>query len=134
MSKIAIAIHGGAGTVLKKYITTEQEAAYKKALKQALDVGYAALEQNKTAVDAVELSIIEMENSPLFNAGKGAVFSNKGTHEMDASIMEGKTLYAGAVALVQSIKNPISLARLIMDKSEHVMLAGEGAIEFAKKI
>ncbi len=134
MSKIAIALHGGAGTILKKYITPEQEAAYKKGLKQALDVGYAALEQNKTAVEAVELSIIEMENSPLFNAGKGSVFTNKGTHEMDASIMEGKTLHAGAVALVPNIKNPISLARQIMEKSEQVMLAGEGAIEFAKKM
>lgn len=134
MNKIALAIHGGAGTVLKKYITPEQEAAYKKMLKQALDVGYAALEQNRTAVDAVELSILEMENSHLFNAGKGSVFTNKGTHEMDASIMEGKTLHAGAVALVNNVKNPISLARLIMEKSEHVMLAGEGAIEFAKKM
>ncbi|MFC2120021.1 isoaspartyl peptidase/L-asparaginase family protein [Bacteroidota bacterium] len=134
MNKIAIAIHGGAGTILKKNITSEQEVAYKKDLKHALNVGYAALEQNKTAVEAVELSIIEMENSPLFNAGKGSVFTNKGTHEMDASIMEGKTLHAGAVALVHNIKNPISLARLIMEKSEHVMLAGEGAIEFAKKM
>lgn len=134
MNKVAIAIHGGAGTILKKNITPEQEAAYKKGLKQALDVGYAALEQNKTAVEAVELSIIEMENSPLFNAGKGSVFTNKGTHEMDASIMEGKTLHAGAVALVHKIKNPISLARLIMEKSEHVMLVGEGAIEFAEKL
>jgi len=134
MNKVAIAIHGGAGTILKKYITPEQETAYKKALKRALDIGYTALEQNKTAVEAVELSIIEMENSPLFNAGKGSVFTNKGTHEMDASIMEGKTLHAGAVALVNSIKNPISLARLIMEKSDHVMLAGKGAIEFAKKM
>jgi beta-aspartyl-peptidase (threonine type) len=134
MSKIAIALHGGAGTILKKYITCEQEVAYKKDLKQALDAGYEALEQNKTAVEAVELSIIEMENSPLFNAGKGSVFTNKGTHEMDASIMEGKTLHAGAVALVNYIKNPISLARLIMEKSEHVFLAAEGAIEFAKKM
>lgn len=134
MNKIAIAIHGGAGTILKKYITPEQEAAYKKDLKNALDIGFAALEQNNTAVDAVELSIIELENSPLFNAGKGSVFTNKGTHEMDASIMEGKTLHAGAVSLVHNIKNPISLARLIMEKSEHVILAGEGAIEFAKKM
>lgn len=134
MNKVAIALHGGAGTILKKYITPAQEAAYKNGLKDALDVGYAALEQNKTAVEAVELSIIEMENSPLFNAGKGSVFTNKGTHEMDASIMEGKTLHAGAVALVHNIKNPISLARLIMEKSEHVMLAGEGAIEFARKM
>ena len=134
MNKIAIALHGGAGTILKKHITPAKEAAYKKALKHALDVGYASLEQNKSAVEAVELSIIEMENSPLFNAGKGSVFTNKGTHEMDASIMEGKTLHAGAAALVHNIKNPVSLARLIMEKSEHVMLAGEGAMEFAKKM
>jgi beta-aspartyl-peptidase (threonine type) len=132
MNKIAIALHGGAGTILKNEITPAQEAAYKKSLKHALDVGYEALEQNRTAVEAVELSISEMENSPLFNAGKGSVFTNQGTHEMDAAIMDGKTLYAGAVALVHNIRNPISLARQIMEKSEHVMLAGEGAIEFAK--
>lgn len=134
MNNIAIALHGGAGTILKKYITPAQEEAYKKGLKHALDVGYAAIEQNKTAVEAVELSIIEMENSALFNAGKGSVFTNQGTHEMDASIMEGNSLHAGAVALVHNIRNPISLARQIMEKSEHVMLAGEGAIEFAKKM
>jgi len=134
MKKIALAIHGGAGTILKKNITTDQETAYKKDLKHALDVGYEALEKNKTAVEAVECAIIEMENSRLFNAGKGSVFTNKGTHEMDAAIMEGKTLHAGAVSLINGIKNPISLAKLIMEKSEHVMLVGEGAIEFARKM
>ena len=92
MNKISIAIHGGAGTILKSSITSEQEVAYKKALQKALNAGYSALEQKKTAVEAVELAIIELENSPLFNAGKGAVFTNKGTHEMDAAIMEGRVV------------------------------------------
>ena len=133
-SKIAIALHGGAGTIPQNRITSQGESAYKKGLMHALEVGYAALEEHKTAVEAVELSISEMEDCPLFNAGKGSVFSNKGTHEMDASIMDGKTRHAGAVALVHNIKNPISLARLVLEKSEHVMLAGEGAMEFAKKM
>jgi len=134
MTRISIAIHGGAGTIFKSSITSEQEAAYQKALQKALHAGYAALEKKKTAVEAVELALIELENSPLFNAGKGAVFTNNGTHEMDASIMEGKDLNAGAVTLVHHIKNPISLAKLVMEKSEHVMLGGEGAMEFAKQM
>jgi len=134
MNKVAIAIHGGAGTILKSSITDEQETACKKALQKALRVGYAALEKKKTAVEAVELAIIELENSPLFNAGKGSVFTNMGTHEMDASIMEGKELNAGTITLVHNIKNPISLAKLVMEESEHVMLGGEGAMEFAKRM
>ncbi len=134
MNKVAIAIHGGAGTILKSSITDEQETACKKALQKALRVGYVALEKKKTAVEAVELAIIELENSPLFNAGKGSVFTNMGTHEMDASIMEGKELNAGTITLVHNIKNPISLAKLVMEESEHVMLGGEGAMEFAKRM
>jgi beta-aspartyl-peptidase (threonine type) len=134
MNKIAIAIHGGAGTILKSSITKEQDAAYRKALKQSLHAGYAALEQKKTAVEAVELAIIELENSPLFNAGNGAVFTNQETHEMDASIMEGKDLNAGTVTLIHNIKNPISLAKLVMEKSEHVMLGADGAMEFAREM
>ncbi len=134
MTRISIAIHGGAGTILKSSFTNEQEAAYRKALQKALHAGYTALEKKKTAVEAVELALIELENSPLFNAGKGSVFTNKGTHEMDASIMEGKDLNAGTITLVHNIKNPISLAKLVMEKSEHVMLGAEGAMEFAKRM
>ncbi len=100
----------------------------------ALDLGYEALENGKSAVDAVEIAVKTMEDSPLFNAGKGSVFTADETHEMDASIMEGKELNAGAVSLISGIKNPISLARDVMDKSEHVFLAADGAMKFAKSI
>jgi len=132
MSKIAIAIHGGAGTILPKDLTSEKEAAYKAALNNALTAGYAVLEKGGSSLDAVEQAVISLENTPLFNAGKGSVFTEKGTHEMDASIMEGKTKMAGAVSLITGIKNPVSLARLVMEKSEHVFMAGAGALEFAK--
>jgi L-asparaginase / beta-aspartyl-peptidase len=132
MSKISIAIHGGAGTILKKDLTPEKEIAYLAALNEALDLGYSVLEKGGSSLDAVEQAVISLENSPLFNAGKGSVFTENGTHEMDASIMEGKEKKAGAVSLVTGIKNPVSLARLVMDKSEHVFMAGIGAIEFAK--
>lgn len=128
----SIAIHGGAGTLLKGQMTEEKEAAYKNALERALTEGYKVLENGGTSVDAVEKAVIILENSPLFNAGKGSVFTAEGTHEMDAAIMEGNKLQAGAVSLITGIANPISLARTIMDKSEHVFLAGEGALEFAK--
>lgn len=132
--KISIAIHGGAGTLVKGMMTPAKEAAYKKALELALDLGYEALENGKSAVDAVEIAVKTMEDSPLFNAGKGSVFTADETHEMDASIMEGKELNAGAVSLISGIKNPISLARDVMDKSEHVFLAADGAMKFAKSI
>jgi beta-aspartyl-peptidase (threonine type) len=132
MSKISIAIHGGAGTILKKDLTPEKEAAYLVALNNALDAGYAILEKGGSSLDAVEQAVISLENTPLFNAGKGSVFTENGTHEMDASIMEGETKMAGAVSLITGIKNPISLARLVMDKSEHVFMAGTGALQFAK--
>lgn len=132
MSKIAIAIHGGAGTILKKDLTPEKEAAYNAALNDALTAGYTVLEKGGTSLDAVEQAVMSLENTPLFNAGKGSVFTEKGTHEMDASIMEGKTKMAGAVSLITGIKNPVSLARLVMEKSEHVFMAGAGALEFAK--
>lgn len=130
--KFSIAIHGGAGTLIKGMMTPEMESEYKEALEIALDAGYAALAHGKTAVDAVEIAVKLLEDSPLFNAGKGSVFSAEGTHEMDASIMEGKTRNAGAVSLVTGIKNPISLARDVMEKSDHVLLAGEGAMRFAE--
>jgi len=132
MKNYSIAIHGGAGTLVKGLMTSELEEKYKAALKGALDKGYALLEAGGTAIDAVEISVKALEDSPLFNAGKGSVFTAEGTHEMDASIMDGNTLNAGAVSLVTGIKNPVSLARDVMDKSYHVFLAGEGAMQFAK--
>jgi len=133
MQKISIAIHGGAGTLVKGMMTSEKEKAYKKILQEALHKGYAILQNGGTATNAAEKAVITLENSHLFNAGKGSVFTATETHEMDASIMCGKTLDAGAVSLISGIKNPISLARDVMEKSEHVFLAGNGAMEFAKK-
>ena len=132
MNTYSIAIHGGAGTLVKGMMTPEKETAYKQVLQQALNAGYAILKNDGTAVDAVEVAVKALEDSHLFNAGKGAVFTATETHEMDASIMDGKTLEAGAVSLITGIKNPISLARDVMEKSEHVFLAGEGAMQFAK--
>lgn len=134
MNTYAIAIHGGAGTILKSSMTPDKESAYKSGLQDAIEAGESILKSGGSAFDAVETAIIQLENNPLFNAGKGAVFTHNGLHEMDASIMNGKDLMAGAVAGVQHIKNPISLARGVMEKSEHVFLTGNGAIEFAKKI
>ena len=134
MSNYAIAIHGGAGTILRSTMTPEKEVEYKQALADAINAGEAVLKANGAALDAVEAAIVSLENNPLFNAGKGSVFTNTGKHEMDASLMEGKNLRAGAVAGVQNIKNPIKLSRAVMDQSEHVMLAGLGAMEFAEKV
>lgn len=132
--KYSIAIHGGAGTLVKGLMTPEKEEQYKTTLSDALEAGYRILEKGGTSTDAVEASVKVLEDSPLFNAGKGSVFTNEGTHEMDAAIMDGKTLDAGAVSLITGIKNPISLARDVMEKSEHVFLAGEGAMRFAKSL
>ncbi len=134
MQKIALAIHGGAGTLVKGMMTKELETRYKKDLKEALQRGYTLLEKGGSAIDAVEESVKSLEDSPLFNAGKGSVFTALGEHEMDASIMEGKNKNAGAVSLVSGIRNPVSLARDVMEKSEHVFLAGEGAMTFAKTL
>lgn len=134
MNKYAIAIHGGAGTILKSTMTPEKEQAYTQALQDAINIGEAVLKDHGSALDAVELAVVSLENNPLFNAGKGAVFTNTGKHEMDACIMNGKDLTAGAVAGVSNIKNPISLSKAVMEKSEHVFLAGLGAMEFAEKI
>ena len=133
MKNFGIAIHGGAGTILKASMTYEKEIAYKSALQNALDAGYDLLEKGSSSIEAVEKSVSILEDSPLFNAGKGSVFTAAGTHEMDASIMDGKTLNAGAVSIVTGIKNPVQLARLVMEKSGHVFLAGKGAEEFAKQ-
>ena len=132
MQTFSIVIHGGAGTLVKGLMTQELEAQYKKALKDARDAGFEVLKNGGSAIDAVEVSVKLLEDSPLFNAGKGSVFTAEGTHEMDAAIMEGKHLEAGAVSLITGIKNPVSLARDVMDKSYHVFLAGDGAMTFAK--
>ena len=134
MKKYSLAIHGGAGTLVKGLMTPEKEEQYKAALNEALEKGYAVLENGGNALDAVEVAVTVLEDSPLFNAGRGSVFTNEGTHEMDASIMDGKTLDAGAVSLIAGIKNPISLARDVMEKTEHVFLAGEGAMRFANSL
>jgi len=134
MRKFALAIHGGAGTILRSSMTAEKELSYKKALQDAITSGESILAKGGRSIDAVEAAIRTLEDNPLFNAGRGAVFTNEGKHEMDASLMNGKDLSAGAVAGVQNIKNPISLARGVMERSEHVFMAGLGAQEFAKKI
>lgn len=129
----AIIIHGGAGTILKKNMTKEREAAYKEKLAAAIKVGHTILKNGGTSLEAVLKTIQVMEASPLFNAGKGAVFTNAGTNELDASFMDGKTLNAGAVAGVKNVKSPIELAIKVMTDSEHVMLSGDGASLFAKE-
>lgn len=133
MKTISLAIHGGAGTLVKGMMTPEKELEYKSALQNALDAGFSLLEKGNSATEAVEAAVKVLENCHLFNAGKGSVFTAEGTHEMDASIMDGETLNAGAVSLITGIKNPISLAKDVMEKSEHVFLAGEGALMFAKE-
>jgi L-asparaginase / beta-aspartyl-peptidase len=134
MQKYSIAIHGGAGTLLRGMMTPEKEAAYTSALEAALDLGYDILAQGGSALEAVEVAVRSLEDCPLFNAGKGAVYTAEGTHEMDASIMDGSNLKAGAVSLITGIKNPVRLARDVMDKTAHVFLAGEGAMQFAKSL
>lgn len=126
-----IVIHGGAGTILKENMSDSLETAYKLKLEEAISVGYKILKNGGTSLEAVTHTINVMEDSPLFNAGKGAVFTHDGSNELDASIMDGATLNAGAVAGIKHIKNPIDLARDVMQKSEHVMLYGLGAEEFA---
>lgn len=132
--KYVMVIHGGAGTILKENMTAEMEKQYTQKLTEALMAGYQKLKEGKTSIDAVEAAIQIMENSPLFNAGKGAVFTHDGKNELDAAIMYGKNLMAGSVAGVTTIKNPISAARAVMEKSEHVMLTGKGAEQFAKEV
>jgi L-asparaginase / beta-aspartyl-peptidase len=131
--KFVLVIHGGAGTILKSQMTPEREKAYTEALNTALEKGYDILKKGGTALDAVEACIRYMEDNPLFNAGKGAVFTNEGKNELDASIMNGQTLAAGSVAGVTTIRHPISAARAVMEKSPHVMMAGKGAEQFAKQ-
>jgi len=126
-----IAVHGGAGTILKSSMTPEKETAYTHGLKSALLGGEKILASGGSALDAVCESVKILEDNPLFNAGKGSVFTHTGTHEMDASVMDGSTLAAGAIAGVSGVKNPVLLARLVMEKTEHVLLSGKGAEELA---
>ncbi len=130
-NKVVLVIHGGAGTILKSTMTAEKEAAYKAGLTMALQKGYDTLLKGGSSLDAVEIAVRILEDNPLFNAGKGAVFTNAGKNELDAAIMNGKTLAAGSIAGVTTIKNPITAARAVMEKSPHVMMTGKGAEEFA---
>lgn len=132
MNPIAIAIHGGAGTIPRNSLSAEQEEVYLNALDEALSAGYNQLLKGSSAVDAVMAAVVSMEDCPLFNAGKGSVFNHAGGHDMDAAIMCGKTLDAGAVSGISQIKNPVILAQTIMQHSDHVMLIGDGAEEFAR--
>src|SRR5438132_7754814 len=137
--KIGLVIHGGAGTIERDKITPEREREYRAGLERALTAGWEILKRGGSSLDATEAAVRVLEDDPHFNAGKGAVFTSAGTNELDAAIMDGKTLKAGAVANLRHIKNPISLARLLMEKSEHAMksprvgpllMAGEGAETF----
>src|SRR5690554_4015236 len=130
---IAIAIHGGAGTITPQNMTPEREAEFEAALTEATEAGYAVLAAGGSALDAVEAAIRLMEENPLFNAGKGAVYTYEGRHELDASVMRGDTLEAGAVAGVTNIRSPFIAAREVMEHSRHVMLSGAGADEFARE-
>jgi beta-aspartyl-peptidase (threonine type) len=132
-NKFGIVIHGGAGKIVKGSMSPEREAEYTAKLNEVLATGYKILSEGGSSLDAVQSVIKLMEDSPLFNAGKGAVLTEKGVAELDASIMDGKTLAAGAVAGIKHVKSPITLARLVMEKSPHVMMIGGGAEEFAKQ-
>jgi beta-aspartyl-peptidase (threonine type) len=132
-AKFSIAIHGGAGTITRESMTPERERAYTAKLTEAINAGHAVLANGGTSMDAVVTAVQIMEDSPLFNSGRGAVYNWDGIHELDASIMNGATREAGAVASVKTVKSPIALARKIMEESVHVMLSGEGAETFAKE-
>ncbi len=134
MKKSALAIHGGAGTILKSLMTAKLEKEYRNSLETALKTGWQILQGGGNALDTVEATVVELENFPLFNAGKGAVFTHEGKNELDASIMNGENRTAGAIAFVRNVKNPIKLARLVMEKTEHILLAGEGANKFAREM
>ena len=133
MTKFSLAIHGGAGTIVKEDMTPELEEAYRQALNEALEAGYAVLENGGTAINAVKAAVVTMEDNALFNAGKGAVFTKKGINELDAAIMDGSNLNAGAVAGVRNVRNPVELAEEVMLHSGHVFLSGKGANDFAIK-
>jgi beta-aspartyl-peptidase (threonine type) len=134
MNKTALAIHGGAGTIVKSLMTDELESEYRTGLQSALEIGWAILQKGGSSLEAVETTVCELENFPLFNAGRGSVFTHEGKNEMDAAIMDGARLKAGAVGFVKNVKNPVRLARLVMEKTEHILLAGEGANLFARQM
>src|SRR5438309_6766244 len=131
--KFGLVIHGGAGTIDRSKMTQDREREYRAGLERALAAGYEILKQGGASLDATEAAVHVLEDDPHFNAGKGSVFTSAGTNEMDGAIMDGKTLSAGAVAALKHVKNPISLARLVMEKSGHVMMDGEGAEAFARE-
>ena len=131
--KFTIAIHGGAGTILKSEMTPALEHDYLEGLRSALNAGYLVLEKGGAAIDAAIAATVILEDNILFNAGRGSVFTKKGIHEMDASLMDGSDLSAGAVCGVRSVRNPIKLAKAVMRNSDHVILSGEGANDFAIK-
>jgi beta-aspartyl-peptidase (threonine type) len=133
MSRYTLAIHGGAGTIVKEDMTRELEQAYQQSLKSALDAGYAVLEEGGSAINAIKATIVIMEDNILFNAGRGSVFTKKGVQEMDAAVMDGRTLGAGAITGVRNVRNPIELAMEVMQNSNHVFLSGKGASDFAIK-
>jgi beta-aspartyl-peptidase (threonine type) len=133
MPRFTLAVHGGAGTILKADMTPELEEAYQTGLQQALRAGFAVLEQGGSAVNAIKATIVMLEDNVLFNAGRGSVFTKKGVQEMDAAIMDGGTLEAGAVTGVRNVRNPIELATEVMLNSNHVFLSGKGASDFAIK-
>jgi beta-aspartyl-peptidase (threonine type) len=129
--RFALAVHGGAGTIERDKMTADKDQEYRSGLERALRAGYDVLNSGGSSLDATEAAVRVLEDDPHFNAGKGAVFTSAGTNELDAAIMDGKTLKAGTVAVLRHIKNPVELARLVMEKSPHVMLSGEGAEKFA---
>src|SRR2546423_5299156 len=131
MKKLTLLVHGGAGTILRKYLTPELEKAYREGLQQSLDAGFAVLVAGGSAVKAVKAAVVVLEDNILFNAGRGSVFTQKGIQEMDAAIMDGASLKAGAVAGLRNVRNPIDLAMEVLENSDHVFLSGEGAVDFA---
>ena len=134
MGSIGLAIHGGAGTILRSSMTPELEAEYRSGIESGLRSGWEVLSSGGTALDAVEAAVVSLEDFPLFNAGRGSVFTHEGKNEMDAAVMDGSQLRAGAVAFVRNVKNPIRLARLVMERTPHVLLAAEGANQFAREM
>src|SRR4051812_10762128 len=133
MDTITLVIHGGAGTIVKEDMTPELEVAYQQGLTDALNAGFAVLEEGGSALNAVKAATVILEDNILFNAGRGSVFTKKGVQEMDAAIMDGSTLDAGAVAGIRNVRNPIQLANEVLQNSNHVFLSGKGANDFAIK-
>ena len=132
-NKIGLVVHGGAGTMERGKMTPEKEREYRAGIENALRGGWEILQRGGSSLDATEAAVRVLEDDPLFNAGRGSVFTAAGTNEMDAAIMDGKTFRAGAVACIEHVRNPIGLARLVMEKSPHILMSGAGAEDFAKR-